>query len=37
VKELGRKHGFSDESFYKWPSHFGGRISAMLGRAAAGS
>ena len=24
VKELGRKHGFSDASFYKWRSRFGG-------------
>jgi putative transposase len=24
VKELGRKHGFSDASFYKWRSKFGG-------------
>ena len=31
VKELGRKHGFSDASFYKWRSRFGGMESAMLG------
>ncbi len=24
VIELGRKHGFSDASFYKWRSRFGG-------------
>ena len=24
VKELGRKHGFSDASFYKWRSCYGG-------------
>jgi putative transposase len=24
VKELGRKHGVSDASFYKWRSRFGG-------------
>jgi putative transposase len=24
VKELGRKHGFSDATFYKWRSKFGG-------------
>ena len=24
VKEIGRKHGFSDASFYKWPSKYGG-------------
>ena len=24
VKELGRKYGFSDASFYKWRSRFGG-------------
>ena len=24
VKELGRKHGFSDASLYKWRSRFGG-------------
>jgi putative transposase len=25
VKDLGRKHGFSDASFYKWRSKFGGK------------
>ena len=24
VKELCRKHGFSDDSFYKWRAKFGG-------------
>ncbi len=24
IKEIGRKHGFSDASFYKWPSKYGG-------------
>ena len=24
VKEIGRKHGFSDASFYKWQSRYGG-------------
>ena len=24
IKELGRKHGFSDASFYKWRSKYGG-------------
>jgi putative transposase len=24
VKELGRKHGFSEASFYKWRSTYGG-------------
>ncbi len=24
IKELGRKHGFSDASFYKWRAKFGG-------------
>jgi putative transposase len=24
VKDLGRKHGFSDASFYKWRGKFGG-------------
>jgi putative transposase len=24
VKELGRKHGFSDATFYKWRGRFGG-------------
>ena len=24
IKEIGRKHGFSDASFYKWRSRFGG-------------
>jgi putative transposase len=24
VAELGRKHGFSDASFYKWRAKFGG-------------
>ena len=24
VKDLGRKHGFSDASFYKWRDKFGG-------------
>ena len=24
VKELGRKHGFSDASFYKWRAKYGG-------------
>jgi putative transposase len=24
VKELGRKHGFSDATFYKWRGKFGG-------------
>ena len=24
VKEIGRKHGFSDASFYKWHSKYGG-------------
>jgi putative transposase len=24
IKALGRKHGFSDASFYKWRSKFGG-------------
>ena len=24
VKEIGRKHGFSDTSFYKWRSRYGG-------------
>jgi putative transposase len=24
IKEIGRKHGFSDESFYKWRSKYGG-------------
>ena len=24
IKEIGRKHGFSDTSFYKWRSEYGG-------------
>ena len=24
IKEIGRKHGFSDTSFYKWRSKYGG-------------
>ena len=24
IKEIGRKHGFSDASFYNWRSRFGG-------------
>ena len=24
IKELGRKGGFSDATFYKWPAEFGG-------------
>ena len=24
IKEIGRKHGFSDASFYKWRSSYGG-------------
>jgi putative transposase len=24
IDEIGRKHGFSDESFYKWRSKYGG-------------
>ena len=24
IKEIGRKHGFSDASFYKWRSRYGG-------------
>ena len=24
IKELGRKHGFSDASFYKWRAKYGG-------------
>ena len=24
IKEIGRKHGFSDASFYKWRCRFGG-------------
>jgi putative transposase len=24
IKELGREHGFSDASFYKWRSKYGG-------------
>ena len=24
IKEIGRKHGFSDASFYNWRSKFGG-------------
>ena len=24
IKEIGRKHGFSDASFYKWRSEYGG-------------
>ena len=24
IKEIGRKHGFSDGSFYKWRSKYGG-------------
>lgn len=24
IKELGRRHGFSDASFYKWRAKFGG-------------
>ena len=24
IKEIGRKHGFSDASFYKWRSKYGG-------------
>jgi putative transposase len=24
IKEIGRKHGFSDASFYKWHSKYGG-------------
>lgn len=24
VKELGRKHGFSDQSFYRWKNKYGG-------------
>ena len=24
IKEIGRKHGFSDASFYKWCSEYGG-------------
>ena len=24
IKEIGRKHGFSDAAFYKWRSKYGG-------------
>ncbi len=30
VKEIGRKHGFSDASFYKWRSKYGGMDASMI-------
>ncbi len=27
IKEIGRKHGFSDASLYKWRSTYGGMVS----------
>ena len=32
IKELGRKHGFSDASFYKWRSKYGGMDVSMMSR-----
>ena len=32
VKELCRKHGFSDGSFYTWPAKFGGMDASMMKR-----
>ena len=32
VKEIGRKHGFSEASFYKWPSKYGGMDASEVKR-----
>ena len=32
IKEIGRKHGFSDASFYKWRSKYGGMDATMAKR-----
>ena len=32
IKEIGRKHGFSDASFYKWRAKFGGMDTSMMSR-----
>ena len=32
IKEIGRKHGFSDASFYKWRSKYGGMDVSMMSR-----
>ena len=32
VKDLCRKHGFSDASFYKWRAKFGGMDASLMAR-----
>ena len=32
IKEIGRKHGFSDASFYKWCSKYGGMSASKAKR-----
>ena len=32
IKEIGREHGFSDASFYKWRSRYGGMDAAEAKR-----
>ena len=29
IKDIGRKHGFSDASFYKWRSKYGGMDASL--------
>ena len=32
IKDIGRKHGFSDASFYKWRAKYGGMDVSMMSR-----
>jgi len=32
IKELCRKHGFSDATFYKWRAKFGGMDASLMAR-----
>ena len=32
IKEIGHKHGFSDASFYKWRSKYGGMVASEAKR-----
>ena len=32
IKDIGRKHGFSDASFYKWRAKFGGMDFSLMAR-----
>lgn len=36
IKEIGRKHGFSDASFYKWRSKYRGGYASQANRLQAG-